>query len=339
MSSGSGLSQVLSEAFGQAQQWLFEHLVQPLLFHLGLASHLEEAFEGTGWLLVGALQLALMLALLAPLQRLLPVEPRPAGDGQAKERRRAVRVDVIYTLIDRLGVLRVAMFFALEPVWNALFGWLAVHGATGWQLDAAIAPWWPGVTDTALASFVLYLIAFDFLNYWLHRGQHGLRWWWALHAVHHSQRHMTMWTESRNHLLDSVIVASAFALVARAIGVPPAQFVALVALTQLLENLAHADVRLHFGRIGDRLLVSPRFHRLHHAIGLGHESAGPRSLGGHNFAVLFPLWDMVFGTARFDVQPGACGIRDQLPEHGGRDYGRGFWAQQWLGLKRMVGRA
>ena len=31
-------------------------------------------------------------------------------------------------------------------------------------------------------------------------------------------------------------------------------------------------------------------------------------------------------------------MRDQLPEEGGRDYGRGFWAQQWLGLKRLAGR-
>ena len=29
----------------------------------------------------------------------------------------------------------------------------------------------------------------------------------------------------------------------------------------------------------------------------------------------------------------ATGIRDQLT---GRDYGRGFWQQQWFGLKRMI---
>jgi hypothetical protein len=32
----------------------------------------------------------------------------------------------------------------------------------------------------------------------------------------------------------------------------------------------------------------------------------------------------------------ATGIRDQLH---GRDYGDGFWRQQWLGLKRLSGRA
>jgi sterol desaturase/sphingolipid hydroxylase (fatty acid hydroxylase superfamily) len=62
------------------------------------------------------------------------------------------------------------------------------------------------------------------------------------------------------------------------------------------------------------VLVSPQYHRLHHRIGLGHESAGQGSLGGHNFAVLFPVWDLLFGTARFDGRYEPTGIRDQLPE-------------------------
>jgi sterol desaturase/sphingolipid hydroxylase (fatty acid hydroxylase superfamily) len=106
----------------------------------------------------------------------------------------------------------------------------------------------------------------------------------------------------------------------------------------MLQSLQHANVRIHFGAFGERLLVSPRYHRLHHAIGAGHESHGAGSLGGHNFAVLFPIWDMMFGTARFDNTFAATGVRDQLPapQGEGRNYGRGFWEQQWLGLKRMV---
>jgi sterol desaturase/sphingolipid hydroxylase (fatty acid hydroxylase superfamily) len=146
---------------------------------------------------------------------------------------------------------------------------------------------------------------------------------------------MTMWSDNRNHLLDDVLRDSAFVLVALAVGIAPAQFVAVVALMQLLESLSHANVRLSFGPVLGRLLVSPRFHRFHHAIGAGHESAGPGSLGGHNFAVLFPVWDMIFRTARFDDVYPPTGVRDQLD---GRDYGRGFWAQQWLGLQRLVGR-
>mgnify|MGYP002382212602 CR=1 FL=1 len=50
-----------SQWFDTAQQWLFEALVQPLLFALGQASVLEDAYAATGWLLVGLLQLAVML--------------------------------------------------------------------------------------------------------------------------------------------------------------------------------------------------------------------------------------------------------------------------------------
>jgi sterol desaturase/sphingolipid hydroxylase (fatty acid hydroxylase superfamily) len=145
---------------------------------------------------------------------------------------------------------------------------------------------------------------------------------------------MTLWSDDRNHLLDDLIKDSVFVGLALLLGVPPAQFVGLVVVTRLLESLSHANVRLSFGVL-DRLLVSPRFHRQHHAIGAGHESTGPGSLGGHNFAVLFPVWDLLFGTARFDAGYPATGVRDQLD---GRDYGRGFWAQQWLGIARLMGR-
>ena len=311
------------ELFDAAQQGLFEQAVQPMLFAAGLGHLLEEAYRATGWLLVGLLQIALMLTLFAALERWRPVEP--VTD------RAAVRVDVIYTLVHRLGLFRIALFFLIDPLWDALAGELRMAGVSAWSLDQV----WPGVTDLALVSFVIYLVLFDLVDYALHRAQHRFDWWWQLHALHHSQRQMTMWSDNRNHLLDDVLRDSAFVLVALAVGIAPAQFVAVVAVMQLLESLSHANVRMSFGPVLGRLLVSPRFHRFHHAIGLGHESAGPGSLGGHNFAVLFPVWDIVFGTARHDDVYPATGVRDQL---NGRSYGRGFWAQQWLGLRRLVGR-
>lgn len=322
----------LLDAFGWLQQWLFEAVVQPLMYRAGLGNLLEDGYRATGWLLVGLLQIALMLLVIGRLERWRPMEP--VSD------RAAVRTDVVYTLVHRLGLFRVVLFFCIDPLWTALAGQLRLHGLAAWSLDGL----WPGVTDVALVSFLMYLVLFDFVDYWLHRGQHRFGWWWQLHALHHSQRQMTMWTDNRNHLLDDVLRDSVFVLVALAVGVPPGQFVAVVAVTQLVESLSHANVRLDFGRVGSRLLVGPRFHRLHHAIGLGHESAGPGSLGGHNFAVLFPLWDLLFGTAHYgagDVRSAPIeptGIRDQLPEGGGRDYGRGFWSQQWLGLLRLAGR-
>jgi sterol desaturase/sphingolipid hydroxylase (fatty acid hydroxylase superfamily) len=242
---------------------------------------------------------------------------------------------VIYTLIHRLGVFKLVMFFTLEYGLDQVWGWLRVQGVPTFHLDQI----WPGVTDGAWASFALYLVVFDGLHYLIHRAQHQFEPWWALHALHHSQRQMTMWSDNRNHLLDDVITSLILSVAAVVLGVAPGQFVALVVLGQLSESFQHANVRLSFGTLGERMWVSPRFHRLHHSIGLGHETvrATKTVLGGCNFGVLLPIWDVLLGTANFEDRFDATGVRDQV--EAGRDYGQGFWDQQRLGLLRLLGRA
>lgn len=299
-----------------AQRLLFEHAVQPGMYALGLAAHVEEAFEATEWFLIGAVEIALLYAILTPLERLRPVE--------AWADRRAVRPDVLYTFLQRLGIVPLLFFLLLAPLLDGVRGWLALRGVAPLNLEDLA----PVLGESPVAAFLAYLLVLDFAEYWRHRLQHRFGWWWALHALHHSQRQMSFWTDDRNHLLDDLIGDLWFAGIALAIGVPPAQFVLLVVVTRAVESLSHANLRLSFGRVGERLLVSPRFHRVHHAIGVGHEGA----YRGVNFAVLFPVWDVLFGTADFrsDVKP--TGIRDQLA---GRDYGKGFLSQQWLGLVRF----
>lgn len=314
----------LTDAFETAQQWLFETAVQPLAFGLGAGNLLEDGFVATGWLLAGLLQIVVMLLVIGPLQRLWPVE--------RVTDRHAIGIDVIYTLIHRLGLFKLVMFFSVELWLTQGIGWLRAHGLPTLQIDQL----WPGVTDRAWVSFLIYLVVFDLIGYLIHRAQHRWHWWWQLHAVHHSQRQMTMWTDNRNHLLDSVITDVIFVCAAILIGVAPAQFVALVAVTQLLESLHHANLRWSWGWLGNRLLVSPSFHRRHHGIALGHEPGSqPLSPYGANYGVLLPWWDLLFRSA--DWRPGldATGIDDQVLQ--GRDYGRGFWAQQWLGLRRLLG--
>ena len=313
-----------TDIFSKLQQGLFEAAVQPAMFALGLGNLLEDGYEATAWFMVGLIQILILLALIGPLQRWRPVEP--VTD------RATIRTDILYTLIHRLGLFRIALFFTLDPWFDEAFGALRTAGYGTFHLDQL----WPGVSDHALVSLLIYLVAFDFVAYWTHRGQHQLAWWWRLHSLHHAQRQMTMWSDNRNHLLDDILVDSIVVLVAQLIGVAPGQFIAIVAFTQLSESFQHANVRLWFGQIGERLWVSPRFHRLHHSIGIGHESAGSQTLGGHNFGVLLPWWDMLFGTVNFEQRYDPTGVRDQVEQN--RDYGRGFWSQQWLGLKRLFGR-
>jgi len=301
------------------QGWIYEQLVQPVLFAADLMFFSEQAFDAVEWFVIGMLEIAVLALAFGWFERRWPAEP--VTD------RRAVRTDVLYTLLHRLGAVPLLVFALITPVVDALEGHLRLWGFSRLNVDQVL----PGVTDGPLVSFLIYLLLLDLVDYWMHRGQHRWRWWWALHAVHHSQRQMTFWSDNRNHLLDDILRDAILAAVAVMIGVAPGQFITLIVASRVLQSLQHANLRWRWGAVGERILVSPSFHRRHHAIGYGHEGKA----GGCNFAVLFPIWDVLFGTA--DFRPGfvPTGIRDQLT---GRDYGRGFWSQQWLGLRRLFGR-
>jgi sterol desaturase/sphingolipid hydroxylase (fatty acid hydroxylase superfamily) len=310
----------LVDAVRWLQLWVFEGLVQPLLFASGSMGLAEVAFDFTEAMVLGAIEVLVLVLVLGGLERLAPVE--------AITDRAAVRTDMVYTLLHRLGGFGLMVFWLLTPLFDALEARLRLLGVSRMNIDQI----WPGITDRPVVSFLIYLVVLDVVDYWLHRGQHRLQWWWQLHAVHHSQRQMTFWSDQRNHLLDDLIRDAMLALVAIAVGVAPGQFVALVMASRVLESLQHANLRWRWPGLLEKVLVSPSYHRLHHAIGFGHE--GPAR--GVNFAVLFPIWDILFRTADWRIGFVPTGIRDQLE---GRDYGRGFWSQQWRAIERWTGRA
>jgi sterol desaturase/sphingolipid hydroxylase (fatty acid hydroxylase superfamily) len=307
----------LADQVGRVQTWLFEAAVQPALYWLDLASLSDPAYDSLEWLIWGVLEIAVLYAILRPLEARIPAEHWSS--------RRQVGIDVFYTLIHRLGVVPLAFFLLLTPVVDWSQGALRLAGIRTFNLEDAL-PW---LATSPLAAFFVYLVVLDLADYWRHRFQHRFEWWWSLHALHHSQRQMSFWTDNRNHLLDDLIGSLWFAGIALVIGVEPGQFLLIVIGARMIESFSHANIRIWFGALGERLLVSPRYHRRHHAIGFGHE--GPSR--GCNFAVLFPVWDVVFGTADFTRSFDPTGIRDQIA---GARYGDRFWEQQWLGLHRMA---
>ncbi|MBC3936932.1 sterol desaturase family protein [Undibacterium sp. CY7W] len=317
----------VSDLLTNSQAWLFETIVQPAMFFLGLGEFVEDAFEGVEWFVLGVLQLIVLYLVLRPLEAWIPVH--------AISDRRARWNDFIYTALHRLGAFSIAVFFILDPVLDHITALLHLQGVNPLHLEHL----WSGFLQYPALLFLAYLVVLDFFDYWYHRAEHQFSWWWGLHSLHHSQRNLNLWSDNRNHLLDDFIRDIYMGVIAIVIGVEPRQYVMLVMASQMLQSLQHANVRIHFGKIGEYLLVSPRFHRLHHAIGIGHESEGKGTLGGHNFAVLFPVWDVLFGTALFQKEFVQTGIRDQLPapEGSARNYGQGFWSQQYLGIRRMLG--
>lgn len=305
---------MILDALTAASGWVFQQAVMPLLYALGAMHLADDAHEWLDFALLGLLQLVVAWAVCRPLELWRPVE-RVTDPG-------AVRTDIVYALIARLGLLPLLAFVFLAGVQEVWEAFLTEHDLLMPTLDQA----WPWLRAHPVATFFLYVLVLDFAEYWRHRAQHRFGWWWALHAIHHSQRQMTFWTDDRNHILDDVIAALWFGAVAVLIGVPPGQFPLIVLLLRLVESLSHANVRLSFGRVGERLLVSPRFHRLHH----GELSAGEH---GRNYGVLLPVWDWLFGTADWQ--------RGRFPPTGDPDAGpvleHGGWLrQQWAGLGRMA---
>ncbi len=307
----------LAQVFAQLHGGLFEYAVQPLMYAIGAMAYSEESFTALGVFLYGLIEVALMIVIMRPLEKYFPVEKWSDRSG--------TRVDVMYTLLTRLGVLPLIFFFMLRPIESAISGWLRLHDV----MPRSVEDFFPTLFAWPLLSFCIYLFLLDFSEYVRHRLQHRFDLWWALHSVHHSQRVMSYWTDDRNHLFDVLLRDVWVACVALLIGVPPAQFVLLLMLMRLVESFSHANVPFTFGVIGEKMLVSPHFHRIHHAIHI--EQSGKKH--GCNFAVLFPLWDIIFRTANFSRGHFPTGIADQLQGH---DYGEGFWQQQVLGFKRMA---
>ena len=294
--------------------WLLAKLVEPAFYALGLMDLVEDAHQWVDFALLGLLQLVVAWLVCRPLEAWRPVEQWPDH--------RAVRTDMVYAVISRIGLLPLVAFLLLAGTQGAWEGWLTEHNLLPPTLEQLV----PALREHPVLAFLFYVLVLDFFEYWRHRGQHGLGWWWALHSIHHAQRQMTFWTDDRNHVLDDVLAALWFGAIALLIGVPPSQFPLIILLLRLVESLSHANVRLHFGRVGERLLVSPRFHRLHH----GELSAGQH---GSNYAVLLPVWDWLFGTADWQ--------RHRFPATGDPEAPAalvtgGWLRQQGAGLRRMA---
>jgi sterol desaturase/sphingolipid hydroxylase (fatty acid hydroxylase superfamily) len=263
---------------------LFEDIVVPAMYALGLMRWSEDAFEWLNFMLFGLLQIVVIALVCRPLERWHPVE--------AVTDHHSVRTDITYTFVRNLGLLPLAMFVLFRPLAVAWEAGLARLGFVAPTLESLL----PFLAQAPFLSFVLYVVLLDLADYWRHRLQHSIGWWWALHSVHHAQPQMTCWTDSRNHVLDDILRAAWFAGAATLIGVPPGQFPLASMVLRVFEALSHANLRSDFGPLG-RLVVSPKFHRVHHA--RDHAEAPHDRTHGCNFAVLFPLWDMIFGTARY----------------------------------------
>lgn len=305
--------QMPAHPFTDLAGWLEQIAVLPVLYRAGLMQWSELSF---GWTLVavyGVTQMILAYAVCVPLEHRYPIERWPS--------RKPILVDMFYTFLARVGVLPIMTFVMFYAAQVQLDGFLADRGYVPPMLETLIPPLFghPAVT------FGLYALILDFSDYWRHRLSHRFSLWYALHAVHHAQRQMTFWSDDRNHIIDEIISFLWFMAVGLLIGIPPLQFPLLILMLRFVESFSHANIRASFGAIGNRLLVSPQFHRTHHAL----RAAGQRSC---NYSAVFPIWDILFGTADFTRTFASTGD-PTAPEAMASG---GYLAQQWSGIVQLV---
>jgi sterol desaturase/sphingolipid hydroxylase (fatty acid hydroxylase superfamily) len=160
----------------------------------------------------------------------------------------------------------------------------------------------PLVPQVAVVAVVL--VGMDAMNWLAHLANHRSAALWRLHALHHSQEDMSVFTTFRTHPLvhASYLPAMVPALVLGASGAVPAA--ALVAYGCLV-TLPHANLRWTFGPLG-KVVVSPAYHRLHHA----RELADPRRAVNLGFVLVG--WDQLarraaYPTGRVAVATGLAG--------------------------------
>jgi sterol desaturase/sphingolipid hydroxylase (fatty acid hydroxylase superfamily) len=310
----NAVTSAISAAYASVQESLFANLVAPVLYQFDLMAWAEDIYDGIDWFLFGCIQIFLIIFVLRTWERLAPAE-------QQERFAKASRADVLYTLFHRLGIFHGLVFIALSGFFFGVDSIL--HDFRFDRLN--VESWWPGVTSIPVVSFLIYLVLLDFVDYLYHRASHVFNWWWQLHALHHSQTVMTAWSDNRNHILDDIMRAVVMSFVALMFGVSPGQFILLIALSEFIQSWQHANIKTHLGP-AKYLLVSPMFHRMHHAVGYGHEAKGkPGVLGGCNFGVLFPWWDMLFRTAIFPNEVYPTGVRNLTVS-------QNILTQQWQGL-------
>jgi hypothetical protein len=272
------------------------------MFHAGLGNLLAEGYRATGWLLVGLLQIAVMLTLFAALERWRPVEP--VTD------RAAVRVDVIYTLIHRLGLVRVALFFSVDPLWDLADRQAAPvgpadlvagrpvagrHRHRAGQLPALPAAVRPGRLRAAPRAAPLGLVV---------AAARGAPQPAADDDVVRQPQPPARRPDPRHRVRRRGAGGGHRAVAVRRHGGADAAGGKPVA-RQRAAVVRAAGCGCWSGRSTTGCTTASAW---------GTNRPAPARLGGHNFAVLFPLWDLLFGTARFDGRYEPTGIRDQLPE-------------------------
>src|SRR6059058_1728411 len=96
-----------------------------------------------------------------------------------------------------------------------------------------------------MTYWMLLLLSEDFLYYWLHRFDHEIRFFWAIHVTHHSSDHMNFTVGFRSSVFQPL-------------------YLFMYSLTQIWGIFVHTELIRKMGFL-EYFMVTPSHHRVHHA--------------------------------------------------------------------------
>lgn len=205
------------------------------------------------------------------------VRVRFGPGGWRRLLRPSARTDASYTIFYVGGVYA---FLISGPAYRFLSG-LAERHAPFLQLDLLSQV-------PVFAQFFVASVVMDGVLYWTHRFMHANRVLWAFHGVHHSQAELTPLANFRFHVVDVFVRGLTQFVPGLLLGVPASVWIVTVWIQVALDGLAHSGLTWSYGPL-DRLIVSPRFHSVHHSVEPAHFN--------RNFGMTYSFWDPLFGTA------------------------------------------
>jgi len=195
------------------------------------------------------------------------------------------------------GHVQDACFVALHaivviPLMTLLsVGAAALIGGHAHWIELQSVAHWPGWLIMPLT-----IVAMDAANWLAHYADHRLDLLWRFHALHHSQEELSVLTSFRAHPLmhTTGFILATIPVVA----LMPSRPIdpVLITIYVCIGTLQHANVRWTFGPVG-RVIVSPAYHRLHHA----------PDIQDTNLGVVLTIWDVLARRARFPSRSDAVG--------------------------------
>lgn len=161
--------------------------------------------------------------------------------------------------------------------------------------------------ETSVVYWLTLLVAMDFIFYWLHRLEHMVRFFWAVHVTHHSSNQFNFTVGFRSSVLQP-LYRFLFFLPLPLLGFKPLDIIFMFSATQTWGIIVHTRLVNKLGWL-EHLLVTPSHHRVHHA-------SNPKYLD-KNMGMLLIIWDKLFGTFQqeldeVDYQPIRFGLTTPL---------------------------